>query len=214
MTDASPRPLWRYVRPFLRFGSPRFLTAQLALAFALRLTLGPADARDLMIVLGVLVYWPLQEWAAHRWILHARPRRLFGAKLDPGRVHRDHHARPETLATAILPLRVVLAIAPAHLLLWWLITPDLARTLSGVTAFTAATLVYEWIHYLTHTDFRARGRYFSWIQRNHRMHHYRHERNWYSFTAPFLDTALGTGPHPREVARSPHCRDLGIARDD
>ena len=45
---------------------------------------------------------------------------------------RIHHQHPENIGTALLPLRVVLAIAPIHLALWWLITPDLARMATGV----------------------------------------------------------------------------------
>lgn len=198
------------LRQFATYPSPRFLIAQLSVALLVRPFLGAPTWIDALICGGVLVYWPLQEWAAHKTLLHAKPRRLFGSKIDPGWTHRHHHRNPEQLETAILPIGVVLAIAPIHLALWWLITPDLARMCTGVTAFTAATLVYEWVHFLTHTEYRPRGRYYAWIRRNHRMHHFRHEGYWYSFTAPFLDTAFGTGPHPADVPHSKHCHDLGV----
>lgn len=198
------------LRQFATYASPRFLVLQLGLALIARPFLGAPTWTDLAIVFAVLVYWPLQEWAAHKTLLHAKPRRVLGLKIDPGWTHRYHHQHPENIGTALLPLRVVLAIAPIHLALWWLITPDLARMATGVAAFTAVTLVYEWIHYLTHTDYRPRSRYYAWIRRNHRMHHFRHEGYWYSFTAPFLDTLFGTGPHPADVLRSHDCRDLGV----
>ncbi len=210
------RTLGGAVRYFFGFPGPCFLLGQLVAAAVARTFLGPLTWVDAVVVAGVLVYWPLQEWAAHQWILHMKPRRVLGVEINPyfARCHRHHHRHPNVLATALLPPRVLWMMGPIHLAFWWLVTPTWAAMAMGVAAFTAATLFYEWIHYLTHTPYRPKGRYLRRVFRNHRMHHYRNEDYWHSFTAPFLDTLFRTGPDPREVPRSKTCRTLGVDDDE
>ncbi|HJL14342.1 MAG TPA: sterol desaturase family protein [Sandaracinaceae bacterium LLY-WYZ-13_1] len=217
LTDDTPdlETLSGALRYFFRFAGPKFLTAQMLLALALRPFFGGVGVWDAAVVAGVLVYWPLQEWFFHWTLLHMKPKKLGPFTLDPyfSRSHRYHHRHPWRIETAMLPMRVLFTIAPFHLLFWWLVTPSVGVMLTGVAAFTLATLVYEWTHYLTHTPYRPRGRYYRWIRRNHRMHHFRNEHYWHSFTAPFLDSMFGTGPEPKDVPRSDTCHDLGV-RDD
>jgi hypothetical protein len=201
---------------FFRFSGTCFLLAQIIVALLARALLGGATWVDGVIVVAVSIYWPLQEWGAHIALLHAKPKMIFGFKLDPyyARCHRHHHRNPKTLATALLPRRALMILAPIHLLFWWAVTPTLAAMATGVAAFTTATLFYEWIHYLTHTHYRPKGRYLRTVFRNHRMHHYRNEKYWHSFTAPFLDTIFGTGPDAKDVPRSETCHDLGVPDEE
>ena len=53
-------------------------------------------------------------------------------------------------------------------------------------------LAYEWTHYLTHTSYVPRGRYYARICRAHRLHHFKDEGFWYGFTLPFVDALLRT----------------------
>ena len=76
--------------------------------------------------------------------------------------------------------------------------------------FTLATLLYEWVHYLTHTPYRPRSAYLRRIVRNHRLHHFKNEHHWYAFTAPLVDTLFGTNPEPGDVDLSPTVHTLGI----
>ena len=200
------------VRRFFGFLGPKLLLAQMLIALGLRPFFGEASLGDAIVLVGVLIYWPLQEWFFHWTLLHMKPKRLGPFTVDPyfAQTHRHHHRNPWKIETAMLPLRVLLMIAPFHLAFWWLVAPTTGVMLTGIAAFTAATLVYEWTHYLTHTPYRPRGRYYRWIRRNHRMHHFRNEAYWHSFTAPFLDTAFGTGPEPSEVPRSETCHTLGV----
>ncbi len=203
-------------RYFFGFSGPRLLLVQLSLAMVARALLGRPTWVDAVALAGVVVYWPLQEWAAHKTLLHMKPRAIAGRVFDPyfARCHRHHHRHPDELATALLPPRVLWVMGPIHLFFWWAVTPTWAAMATGVAAFTTATLFYEWIHYLTHTPYRPRGRYLRTVFRNHRMHHFRNEGYWHSFTAPFLDTLFGTGPDPREVPRSRTCRTLGVGSKD
>lgn len=195
---------------FFHHGSPRLLALHLLALLALRLAHGGFGVGDLLVGLGVAIYWPLQEWVLHIYVLHMRPFRFRGRRVDPlmARIHRAHHREPWNLEFVFLPVKVVLPLIPLNALLWWLTMPDLGVALSGMTAMAAAALGYEWVHYLTHTPYRPRSRYYRSIWRGHRLHHFKNERFWHGFTMPLVDTLLGTNPDPRTVELSATCRDL------
>lgn len=203
-------------RHFFSFVGPKLLLAQATVALVARLFLDRPSATDAIVVGAILLYWPLQEWFFHWTLLHMKPKKLGSFTLDLyfAQKHRHHHRNPWLLETALLPLRVLLTLGPLHLLFWWLVTPTLGAMATGVAVFTGVTLFYEWIHYLTHTPYKPTGAYFKTVRRNHRLHHFRNEHYWHSFTAPFVDTLFGTAPKsPGDVPRSDTCHDLGV-RDE
>lgn len=212
---AGPRSLAGTARALFAHGSPRLLAAQLLVAVAARPLLGPLGAIDALIVATVIVYWPIQEWVLHRVVLHARPRQLGPFRFDSAaaRAHRRHHREPRDPTFTVLPTSTVLLLIPLHLTFWWAVTPSTAAAGTGVIAFGAAALVYEWIHFLCHAPYRPRSAYLRRVRAHHALHHFKSERYWHSFTVPSLDRLLGTGPQPSTVAQSPSCRDLGI-RDE
>lgn len=197
---------------FFHYPSPLIIGAQALVAFALRLRLPEFSAGDLGIPLAIAIYWPLQEWFVHVRILHLRPRQWRGKPFDPmvARIHRFHHRHPWRLDTVFLPWYVPAALAPVQWWFWFAVTPTDALAYTGITAFSLAALLYEWNHYLTHTPYQPRGRYYKAVQRNHRNHHFRNERRWHSFTAPILDEWFGTGGDPAQVPRSETCMTLGV----
>lgn len=194
-------------RLFLRFPTPKLLFGYgLALA-GVRLALAarggePLGWGDLAVLAGVALYWPLQEWTLHAFVLHFVPRTLFGRTIDPifARYHRWHHAHPWVLERTFLPTRVLIPLLPLNALLWWWAAPRLGVAVTGMAAMAAAALVYEWTHYLTHTPYRPRSAYYRRVHRLHMQHHFKDEQRYFAFTAPFLDDMLGTGdrdPEPR-----------------
>lgn len=210
--STPPRTLAGTARALFAHGSPRLLAAQLLVAVAVRPFVGPFGAIDAALVATVVAWWPLQEWLLHRAVLHARPRRLGPFVVDSAaaRAHRRHHRDPRDPTFTVLPATTVLILIPLHLLFWWAVTPTTAAALTGVCAFGAAALVYEWIHFLCHAPYRPRSAYLSRVRAHHALHHFKSERHWHSFTVPSLDRLLGTGPDPSEVPQSRSCRDLGI----
>ena len=198
---------------FFRFPTPRILALKILAFLVARPFLGPVTTMDAFFVLGVALWWPFQEWLLHWKMLHFKPLQIGGFTLDPymSKKHRYHHRHPWLLETTFLPTESFYVLVPLHVGLWWWLSPSEALAATGIIAFASAALLYEWVHYLTHTPYRPRGRYYRWIRRNHRMHHFRNEGYWHSFTAPFLDTIFGTGPEPSEVPRSKHCMDLGVS---
>ena len=95
---------------------------------------------------------------------------------------------------------------PLHLLVggerigWWL---------SGVLAGFAILFSYEWCHFLIHSPYRPRGRYYRTIWRNHRLHHFKNENYWFGVTSNLGDVVLGTNPERSVVSKSPTARSLG-----
>lgn len=197
---------------FFQFPSPRLILVYLALSAALRLWRGQVTWADAVLLGGIALYWPLQEWFLHRYVLHLKPRRIAGFKVDPlfARRHRDHHLRPGFLPLVFLPRRVLLGVMALNTSLFLLAAPSLALAFTGMAGMAAAALVYEWTHYLTHMPYQPRSRFFMRVCLSHRRHHFKSEHYWYAFTLPLVDTVFGTGPDHRTVETSPTCRTLGV----
>jgi hypothetical protein len=70
------------------------------------------------------------------------------------------------------------------------------------------SLVYEWIHFLVHTDYKPRSAAYRRLYVGHRLHHYRNENYWYGVTRRFGDTVLRTDPAKDDVPLSPTCLSL------
>jgi len=197
------------VGTFFRYPGPRMPGGILAIALPLRLALGGGSPGDLTVIAAVAGYWPIQEWALHRYLLHLKPLRLPGRRveLEFARRHRAHHGDPGDISLIFLPRYVHLPV-PGIPGLFVLALPSLALAMTGIVSLTAAALVYEWTHFVVHTRIRPRGRSAAGLFRHHRLHHFRNERCWFAFTLPGIDAALGTSRPPREVPFSPTCRTL------
>jgi sterol desaturase/sphingolipid hydroxylase (fatty acid hydroxylase superfamily) len=70
-------------------------------------------------------------------------------------------------------------------------------------------LVYEWTHYLIHTDYKPKSRLYKATWRNHRFHHYKNEHYWFTVTTSgTADKILRTAPDPDAVEKSPTAKNL------
>jgi hypothetical protein len=214
-TDArSIRSLQRALQVFAQQPSPKLLAVQLVVLIRARMhVLAEVGWWDLLIVIAIFgVLWPVQEWVLHKYVLHLRPFELLGRRVDPvfAKKHRDHHARPDFLPAIFLPVRVIVPLIPVNIALWWLVMPTRSLALTAMIAFGGAALLYEWIHYLTHTSVTPNTRWFRKVRRNHRYHHSKNERYWYAFVVPQVDALFGTDPKPQEVETSATARNLGV----
>jgi hypothetical protein len=68
--------------------------------------------------------------------------------------------------------------------------------------------IYEWTHFLIHTAYRPRSRYYRSIWRGHRLHHFKNEHFWHGITNTVSDRVLGTNPEQSTVKRSATARTL------
>ena len=196
---------------FLRHPSPWMIGSVLALAVAGRVAAGDYRWTDAVLPLVLVALFPLVEWVVHVYVLHRRPRRLGPVELDSllARKHRAHHADPRHLPLVFIPWQVLAWLLPLYTLLALVVVPRTGLGLTLLVSVAAAGLVYEWTHYLVHSDYRPRSRAYRAVWRNHRLHHYKNEHYWFTVTtAGTADRLLGTCPQPGAVETSPTVRAL------
>jgi hypothetical protein len=208
--------LGKTFRVFWRYPSPWMISVFVLGTLAGRLAVGGWALGDLWAPLVFLALFPFVEWTIHVFILHWRPRRIAGVHVDTllARDHRRHHADPRDVPLVFVPWRalvwVILGVGAALPLGIGLAA---GASLGGVLTFmlTEALVlaVYEWTHYLIHSDYKPRTRAYKAIWRNHRLHHYKNEHYWFSITtAGTSDRVLGTYPDQADVPTSRTAKNL------
>jgi len=207
-------------RAFAIHTSPRLIAVALAAALGLRLGLGRFTYQDAIVPAFLLVSHPLTEWLIHVYILHSPGVRIGRRRFEPlaAPEHRAHHAQPNELRYVFIPTPALVAFIPAIAALVALYTlpvqlglggPYLPEFATGLVVAYAILFTYEWCHFLIHTPYRPRSRYYRLIWRNHRLHHYKNENFWFGVTSHLGDVALHTNPPQQRVARSATARRLG-----
>jgi hypothetical protein len=205
---------------FARQASPPLLGLALVVALILRAILGHFDWRDLVVLAGLAVLTPPVEWLIHVYVLHARAFELFGRRIDllAAREHRAHHRAPAVLGGVLIPAYALpIFFAQIALTVWlmsfpihWIFGGDrLAHAATGLLGALAILAAYEWSHFLIHTPYRPRRRYYKAIWRGHRLHHFKNEHYWFGVTSTVADRLLGTAPDQGAVAKSGTARTLG-----
>jgi sterol desaturase/sphingolipid hydroxylase (fatty acid hydroxylase superfamily) len=206
---------------FIRRPSPPLLAAAIVAAAALRVWLGQFGWRDLVVTAGLIGATPVVEWAIHVYLLHAPPLRWRGRRheLLAAREHRAHHEAPAVLDGVLIPAYAVLIFIAQIAVTIWVLSFPAALVLGGSRLAYLSTGVligylvlgsYEWCHFLIHTPYRPRGRYYRSIWRGHRLHHYKNEHYWFGVTSTVGDRLLGTSPEQTDVPKSGTARTLGL----
>lgn len=208
---AETRTLADAARLFRRFSSPRVMAVGLAVAIIARLLstrwfgFGIGDAVAVLIVMALV---PFVEWFIHLAVLHARPRVVAGVTIDPGIGHREHHRNPATINWVLLRgidaalfqvinAALVVVVVGGPLLLAGV--DPIGPIMTGIVAAVVGLLHYEWSHFLFHTAYRPRTRYYRRLKGNHRLHHWRNERYWLGITTNLGDRVLRTYPASRSA---------------
>lgn len=203
LADAA-REFWHHPTPWL-------LSAALVISVAARVAVGDWRWSDAVLPLVVLAVFPFVEWVIHVFVLHWRPRRIAGVTLDPvlARKHREHHADPRITRLIFIPLQSLFGALGAALVAAFLIIPRTGLGLTFLVVVAGIGVVYEWSHYLVHTDYKPKTWFYRTMYRNHRLHHFKNEHYWFAVTTPGLaDRVLGTYPDPQSVATSPTAKNL------
>jgi hypothetical protein len=212
LPEENSQKLAQTLRLFFRFTSPRILAVTAICAWALRLVERGWSFWDLALAAGILAFWPLQEWLIHVYILHFRPRTVFGWAVDfmNAREHRKHHRDPWNLPLVFVPTPVFFYTIPVLWIGWHLLMPTPALAATGVAVYLTLALHYEWAHYLAHSRYVPRSNHYRRVVRHHRLHHFKNERYWYGVSMISGDRLLGTAPDPRSVPTSDTVRSLGL----
>lgn len=197
-------------RFFLAKPSPVIIATTFVLAAAARLVIGGWSWWDLAIPAAIIALEPFTEWFIHVRILHRRPTRVGRFTIDPrtARKHREHHRNPRDLRIVMVPFE---ALIPALVLAGVgavLLPPE--RASIAIASGFGMLLWYEWVHYLIHSPYRPKSKWFRTLSRNHVLHHFKNEHYWFGVTVSLGDRALGTKPDEKSVDASPTVRTLGI----
>lgn len=198
-------------RIYIRHASPRLLLGALFISVVARLIVGQWSWWDLAVVALMVAAQPFVEWLIHTFILHFRPREVSGRTVDLhlAKKHRIHHLDPKRIDAVFIPLRSLLIGLPFYLVIVLVVFPlPIALTIL-VTQFAIGN-VYEWTHFYIHSGCKPKNRYAAYIERAHRLHHYRNENYWMGVTNHLGDHALGTFPNKDDVPVSPTAKTLGI----
>ena len=217
--DLARRPkvaLGETFRAFWRHPSPWMISVFIAGVLACRIVVGDWALSDIWAPLVFVALFPFIEWTIHVFILHWRPRKVAGVYVDTllARDHRRHHADPRDVPLVFVPWRalvwvVLIAGAALPLGIGLLAGASLGGILSYMLTEAVALGIYEWTHYLIHSDYKPRTRAYKAIWRNHRLHHYKNEHYWFSITTSGTsDRVLGTYPDPAEVQTSRTAKNL------
>jgi sterol desaturase/sphingolipid hydroxylase (fatty acid hydroxylase superfamily) len=212
-TNATLRQSWR---SFWAHPSPYLISSFLIGSVVARVVVGGGSWWELAIPAALVALFPVIEWVIHVCILHWRPRRVAGVPIDSllARKHREHHADPRDIPLVFIPWPVLLWLLPAYVAVALLVMPSLTSALSLLVSVYALKFGYEWTHYLVHSDYRPRSRWFRSVWRNHRLHHYKNEHYWFTVTtAGTADRLFGTYPETSSVETSPTVRALHADED-
>lgn len=213
MTETRRRgmTLAQAAREFWRHPSPWLLAAALIGAVAARVAVGDWRWSDAVLPFVVLAVFPFAEWIIHVFILHWRPRRIAGVTVDTvlARKHREHHADPRITRLIFIPLQSLAGAFGASLVVAFVLIPRTGLGLTFLVTLFAIGVIYEWSHFLVHTDYKPKTWFYRTMYRNHRLHHFKNEHYWFAVTTPGLaDRALGTYPDPQTVPTSPTAKNL------
>ena len=196
---------------FVRHPSPWMLTASFVGAVSARLAVGDWQASDAWVPAIMLAAFPVYEWMIHVFILHWRPRKLGPITIDSelASKHRAHHRDPRDLPLIFIPWRTLIPVIAGTVAIAVFAFPRLGLGLTYLVVATGVGIVYEWTHYLIHTDYRPVTKAYRAVWNNHRMHHYKNEHYWFTVTTSgTADRLLGTYPDPAKVPTSKTARSL------
>lgn len=206
-----PRTAGSALRTFVSITSPRLLVIMLSVLLALRLHVGQWSGWDVLVVLALLAWWPINEWLIHVVLLHYRPRVILGRRVDflLPQTHRAHHADPWNLQHVFIPLHIYVGAIPVYgLLAWWGLHEPLVLTFA--TAHLLLATHYEWVHFLAHIPWCPNIAHYQTRVREHRLHHFRNENFWWGVSMGSADRWFGTAPDPATVDRSGTHSTLGL----
>lgn len=194
---------------FLRRPSVIGLLTLLLSTVAARLWVGDFSRWDLLLAVSLVAIHPMSEWIIHVELLHFRPRRWgrWLVDFEVARDHRAHHVAPHDPKWWFIPLRSgVVGFLLVTTIAFSLLPTPLALTM--IVAMLGLGTTYEWIHYLCHSSWRPRSRWYRRLWRLHRLHHFKNENYWMGVTMHAADVLLGTLPEVDQVETSATCRNL------
>ncbi|MCW2857187.1 MAG: hypothetical protein JWR52_2802 [Marmoricola sp.] len=196
---------------FWKHPSPWMISATIVTALVWRIAAGAWQLSDVWAPVVLVALFPVLEWVIHVFILHFRPRKIAGIKIDSelARDHRRHHADPRNIPLVFIPWRSLIAVIAGDFAISIFAFPRLGQGLTFLFTVGVTGLLYEWSHYLIHSDYKPRTAVYKAVWRNHRLHHYKNEHYWFTVTSSATaDRLFGTYPDPGKVKASATAKNL------
>jgi hypothetical protein len=210
--DTLPRDAGTALRVFMTHPSGWLITLFILAVGGARLWLAPLGWADALIALAIVAYFPFNEWLIHVFMLHYKPRKIFGRTIDfyLPKTHRRHHADPWNLKWVFIP-RHIHAWTPVSIaVILFLTWPFKELALTGITVYLILGLHYEWVHFLAHIPWCPPLAYYQRRVREHRYHHFKNENYWWGVSMGLADRVLRTAPDPESISRSGTNVTLGL----
>ena len=210
--DSLPRDARTALQVFASHPSPLLIALFVVALTGWRVSLGNFGWGDALVALAIFAYFPLNEWLIHVFMLHYKPRKLFGRTIDfyLPKTHRRHHADPWNLKWVFIPRHIHFWTVPEVALILWLLWPWKELALTGLATYLLLGLHYEWVHYLAHIPWCPPLEYYRRRVREHRYHHFRNENYWWGVSFGMADRVLRTAPPVEDVGRSGTTSTLGL----
>ena len=105
MPKDTPKTGRDAARVFASNISPQIMFAMAFPATVARIWMGEWSLNDLWMTLAIIAWWPFNEWVIHVFMLHYKPRKIFGRTIDfrlpqtpPG-----PHGKPWYLPRGVIP---------------------------------------------------------------------------------------------------------------
>jgi hypothetical protein len=197
------------VAEFVQHRGPQLLAGELTALVVARMLWPEWSSADAIVAAALVAFNPFSEWLIHVFILHCPANGSRRDKLA-GVSHRRHHENPRDLRFQFIHPRVIVGGIPLSALIL-----AAFRRPSAVTALLTITLlvlVYEWVHFLIHTDYAPRHALFRRLHRAHRLHHFRNEKYWLGVATRWGNRVLGTNPRKEDVEVSPTAKTALVSR--
>jgi hypothetical protein len=210
--EKLPRDAASAIRLFVAQPSPQLIALAVVAAAAARVWFGHFTWIDAMVALAVWAYFPVNEWLIHVFMLHYRPRKVFGRTIDfyLPMTHRRHHAEPWNLKWVLIPRHIHAMVFPLIAAIVYFAGAWRGPVLSGMTVYLLLGLHYEWSHYLAHIPWCPNSAYYRRRVREHRWHHFRNENFWWGVSMGLGDRLFGTAPAMEQTGRSGTAATLGV----
>jgi sterol desaturase/sphingolipid hydroxylase (fatty acid hydroxylase superfamily) len=133
-------------------------------------------------------FWTFFEYVMHRWLFHIEAESKFGKRVIYI-VHGNHHHYPRDKQRLFMPPVPSLLLATLIFGLQYLLLGKYVFLFCP--GFIFGYLMYGTIHYAIH----AYNPPFKWMKalwRNHHLHHYKDEHNYFGVSSTLWDHVFGT----------------------
>lgn len=177
LSNSVPRPKQMTLcNLFLEFGKTQggWIATSTVLAFVLRSSLQSPNTIDLLLAFLVVSSWPLMEWIFHRFLMHEWTFLPFHF------THDRHHVTP-TAATGLPDAWIVAMYFANTIAFWWF---GLAYLSTLNAAILVMLVIYEFVHFSCHCNYKPITSWGWAVRVNHLQHHKLDETKGYSMLFP------------------------------